>query len=111
MFLTQINIILITAYLSSVNCFIHPINLLSRRDSVFRDSLSLRWATECDVDEAANRATNRFVKRGQPSSPGWKNPSQFDILTEWVACDEANRAIICEYDPDALWLVRLFLLF
>lgn len=68
--------------------------------SVFRTPSRLLSKTECDIDEV----TNVFVKRGQPSFPGWKDVSKFDALTEWVTCDEANRPVICEYDPDAWWL-------
>ncbi len=71
-------------------------------NSVFMSSSSSSSSSkqECDIEEV----TNVFVKRGQPSFPGWKNVSQFDTLTEWATCDEANRPVICEYDPDAWWL-------
>ena len=68
--------------------------------TVLRPPSRLPSKTECDLDEV----TNVFVKRGQPSFPGWKDVSKFDALTEWVTCDEANRPVICEYDPDAWWL-------
>lgn len=45
-------------------------------------------------------------KHARPSFPGWKRRAAQldDKLTEWVTADEANRPIICEYEPDALWL-------
>lgn len=50
-----------------------------------------------------SRISNSAFKKSQPSSPGWKG-GQLDQLTEWATSDEANRPIICEYEPDALWL-------
>jgi len=44
-----------------------------------------------------------FLGEGRPSTPGWK-PGQLDKLTDWAVNDQANRPIICEYKPDALWL-------
>jgi hypothetical protein len=40
---------------------------------------------------------------GRPSSPGWKT-GQLDQLTDWAVADAANRAVICEYEPDGVWL-------
>lgn len=47
-----------------------------------------------------------FMK-GQPSYPAWKSKRRRQKLyemTEWATSDEANRPIICEYEPDAGWL-------
>lgn len=38
-----------------------------------------------------------------PSNPGWKR-GQLNVLTEWAVSDEANRPIVCEYEPSAFWL-------
>mmetsp|Transcript_26490 Transcript_26490/g.30791 ORF Transcript_26490/g.30791 Transcript_26490/m.30791 type:complete len:486 (+) Transcript_26490:165-1622(+) len=64
---------------------------------------SISEGPECEIEDATSSA-KRFFKKGQPSVPGWKNPTDFDRLTDWVLCDESNRPIICEYDPDARWL-------
>jgi hypothetical protein len=45
----------------------------------------------------------RRVYEGRPSFPGWKT-RQLDTLTDWAKNDEANRSVICEYEPDAWWL-------
>jgi hypothetical protein len=45
----------------------------------------------------------RPTLEGMPSSPGWKK-GQLNRLTDWAMSDEANRAVIDEYDPDGLWL-------
>lgn len=45
----------------------------------------------------------RKVYRGNPSFPGWKK-GEFERLTNWAMNDEANRPIICEYEPSASWL-------
>jgi hypothetical protein len=45
----------------------------------------------------------RKVYRGNPSLPGWKK-GEFERLTNWAMSDEANRPIICEYEPSASWL-------
>jgi len=47
------------------------------------------------------------LRKGQPSYPAWKSKSgrkQLYEMTEWATSDEANRPIICEYEPDATWL-------
>jgi hypothetical protein len=98
-------VILASGALATVSGFINsqkfnPINGPVHRS---RSRLCSGGQAECDILDL-DVATRNFVKRGQPSSPGWKNPSRFDRLTEWVTCDEANRPIICEYDPDAIWL-------
>mmetsp|Transcript_8704 Transcript_8704/g.13350 ORF Transcript_8704/g.13350 Transcript_8704/m.13350 type:complete len:456 (-) Transcript_8704:334-1701(-) len=41
--------------------------------------------------------------QGMPSTPGWRK-GQLDTLTDWAVNDKANRPVICEYEPDALWL-------
>ena len=40
---------------------------------------------------------------GLPSARGWKS-GRLDKLTEWTVAEEPNRPIICEYQPNALWL-------
>mmetsp|Transcript_3565 Transcript_3565/g.8125 ORF Transcript_3565/g.8125 Transcript_3565/m.8125 type:complete len:469 (+) Transcript_3565:80-1486(+) len=45
----------------------------------------------------------RRAYEGLPSSPGWKR-GQLDTLTDWAVNDEANRPVICEYEPDAGYL-------
>lgn len=45
----------------------------------------------------------RRAYEGLPSSPGWKR-GQLDTMTDWAVSDEANRPIICEYEPGAAWL-------
>ncbi|CAB9515685.1 expressed unknown protein [Seminavis robusta] len=40
---------------------------------------------------------------GQPSSPGWKQ-GQLETLVSWAVSDKANRPVMREYEPDALWL-------
>jgi hypothetical protein len=58
-----------------------------------------------DEGERLPDFTRRSVPIGKPSSPGWKNKEQsLDELTEWAIADEANRPILCEWEPDALWL-------
>ncbi len=44
-----------------------------------------------------------WSNEGRPSMVGWR-PGQLDRLTQWAQADQANRPIICEYKPDALWL-------
>mmetsp|Transcript_508 Transcript_508/g.631 ORF Transcript_508/g.631 Transcript_508/m.631 type:complete len:467 (+) Transcript_508:102-1502(+) len=57
----------------------------------FQDSSS-------NIDELSPRSIKGF-----PSSPGWKR-GQLDDLTNWATAEETNRPIICEYEPDGLWL-------
>lgn len=45
----------------------------------------------------------RRAYEGLPSSPGWKR-GQLDTLTDWAVNDEANRPVICEYEPDSMYL-------
>lgn len=52
--------------------------------------------------EPSSRSKSAYFE-GRPSSPGWKS-GQLDRLTDWAVSDEANRDIICEYQPDGLWL-------
>jgi predicted membrane chloride channel (bestrophin family) len=52
---------------------------------------------------AKGRSTAYYSFEGKPSSPGWKT-GQLDTLTDWAVADAANRAVICEYAPDGLWL-------
>jgi hypothetical protein len=47
------------------------------------------------------------LRKGQPSYPAWKSKRRrrkLNEMTEWATSDEANRPIVCEYEPDALWL-------
>lgn len=55
--------------------------------------------------KAANssRSAQQRALRGTPSFPGWRK-NELDKLTDWAVNDEANRPVICEYEPDALWL-------
>ncbi len=51
--------------------------------------------------------TRQILKRGRPSNPGWrrrKGDKSLNELTDWATADEANRPIICEWEPDAVWL-------
>lgn len=38
------------------------------------------------------------------SPPPLQPPKSLDELTEWATSDESNRPILCEWEPDALWL-------
>ncbi len=53
-----------------------------------------------------SESTKSFLQKGNPSSPGWKNKNLLNDVTDWATSDEANRPIICEYEPDAGWLWR-----
>ena len=47
------------------------------------------------------------IGKGQPSYPAWRSKQkrkQLSEMGEWATSDESNRPIICEYEPDALWL-------
>ena len=63
----------------------------------------LRASVE-DEGEMLTKFAQQFVLKGKPSNVGWKNSRKLDDLTEWATSDEANRPIICEYEPDARWL-------
>jgi len=52
----------------------------------------------------------QLLSRGKPSSPGWKN-RKLDELTEWATSDDANRPIVCEYEPDGMCYVFLTLVY
>eukprot|EP00566_Odontella_aurita_P001291 CAMPEP_0113573000 /NCGR_PEP_ID=MMETSP0015_2-20120614/26385_1 /TAXON_ID=2838 /ORGANISM="Odontella" /LENGTH=553 /DNA_ID=CAMNT_0000476051 /DNA_START=128 /DNA_END=1789 /DNA_ORIENTATION=- /assembly_acc=CAM_ASM_000160 len=54
-----------------------------------------------NVRSASLRGNRAFA--GRPSTPGWAT-GQLDKLTDWVQTDEANRPVICEYEPDGTWL-------
>ena len=41
--------------------------------------------------------------RGLPSTPGWR-AGRFNELTEWATNEASNRPVVCEYQPDGLWL-------
>jgi hypothetical protein len=45
----------------------------------------------------------RRRSQGRPSTPGWAK-GKLNGLTDWAVNDEANRPVICEYEPDGLWL-------
>jgi hypothetical protein len=50
-------------------------------------------------------APPRRVYEGSPSNPGWKRGQlPNNQLTDWAVTHEANRPVICEYEPDTLWL-------
>jgi len=62
-----------------------------------------RYLTEDEVHELLSGG----LRKGQPSYPAWKSKrrrKQLNEMTEWATSDEANRPIICEYEPNALWL-------
>lgn len=62
-----------------------------------------RYLSEDQVHELLSGG----LRKGQPSYPAWKSKrrrQQLNEMTEWATSDEANRPIICEYEPDALWL-------
>lgn len=40
---------------------------------------------------------------GMPSNPGWRS-ERLNRLTEWADSQQANRPIICEYEPKGFWL-------
>ena len=48
-------------------------------------------------------AIDEALDEGRPSFPGWSK-QQLNELTDWAVADAANRPIIREYEPDALWL-------
>jgi len=80
---------------------VYKVGKTSRRShQIFSDSQ--------DEEHQLTPLARQFVQKGKPSSPGWKNRKKkrkrLDDLTEWAVSDEANRPIICEYDPDAWWL-------
>lgn len=104
MYLSQITLlsVLLGSIVSSCDSFSPSFTSLHKNIRGWSTSQLQSSGPECFIELDDN--TNKFVTRGQPSAAGWKNPSQLDRLTEWVTCDEANRPIICEYDPDATWL-------
>ena len=58
-------------------------------------------------EEQVNELLSGGLKKGQPSYPAWQSERKRKTLyemTEWATSDEANRPIICEYEPDAWWL-------
>lgn len=48
-------------------------------------------------------ATNAISGGGRPSNPGWES-SRLNRLTEWADEVQPNRPIICEYQPQGIWL-------
>ncbi|CAJ1966016.1 unnamed protein product [Cylindrotheca closterium] len=50
-----------------------------------------------------NSVPPRRAYEGLPSTPGWKG-GQLDRLTDWAVNDEANRPVICEYEPEGTYL-------
>ena len=66
------------------------------------------WTARNSVSRNLHRhrlfsSSGRSSYDGAPSSPGWKR-NQLNRLTDWAVSDAANRPVICEYEPDALWL-------
>jgi len=58
-------------------------------------------------EEEVHELLSGGLLKGQPSYPAWKSKrrrNQLYKLAEWATSDEANRPIICEFEPDALWL-------
>ena len=51
-----------------------------------------------------NSTPPRKIYEGAPSTPGWRNPNQLDKLTDWAVNEDANRPVLCEYQPDGSWL-------
>lgn len=46
-----------------------------------------------------------FDAKGVPSDVGWGGDSgRFNRLTEWAETQQANRPIVCEYEPSGKWL-------
>ena len=66
-------------------------------------------ATEDEREQLTDFAKH-LLSRGKPSSPGWKN-RKLDELTEWATSDDANRPIVCEYEPDGMYSVLCILFY
>mmetsp|Transcript_23752 Transcript_23752/g.55918 ORF Transcript_23752/g.55918 Transcript_23752/m.55918 type:complete len:556 (-) Transcript_23752:59-1726(-) len=74
-------------------------------DNPESDQLSRRYLTEEEVRELLSGGLS--IGKGQPSYPAWRSKRRRKKLfemTEWATSDEPNRPILCEYEPDALWL-------
>lgn len=76
-----------------------PVSLLSR--SATSTSSSILHSSQ-DKKETQFNAIEK-VLQGNPSFPGW-NKKQLSKLTDWAVSHDANRPVICEYEPDAKWL-------
>jgi len=64
-----------------------------------------RYLTEDQVHELLSGGLS--IAKGQPSYPAWRSTrrgKQLFEMGEWATSDEPNRPILCEYEPDALWL-------
>ena len=85
------------------------ISLLCSSALAFDQRLSSRrqhvWTSQHDGDLLTHRYTlpPKRAYEGFPSKPGWET-GRLDQLTDWVVNTKANRPIIREYRPDALWL-------
>jgi hypothetical protein len=85
-------LVLISIFLPTSQCFFYPLYLsksAEHRTQPFRHLNSSDGPELCNIEE--DSAASRFVRRGRPSSPGWKNPSDLDRLTDWVTCDEGEK--------------------
>lgn len=62
--------------------------------------------SETDFNDIIAASLNKsyLLQKGKPSYPAWKNKRKLDEITEWATSDDANRPVICEYEPDAWWL-------
>jgi len=59
-------------------------------------------------DQVNELLSGGLLQKGRPSYPAWKSTNRkrnkLYEMTEWATSEEANRPIICTYEPDALWL-------
>lgn len=59
------------------------------------------------TEEMVNEILSGGLTKGQPSYPAWKSKirrNQLYEMTDWATSDAPNRPILCEYEPDAMWL-------
>ena len=56
--------------------------------------------TEDEIRPIANR---KPMWEGKPGRGGWKQ-GQLEKVAGWAASTEANRPIVCEFEPHAFWL-------
>ena len=80
--------------------------------SLFKQSSSLSSSNnnnnvnrnrKSNIQQQLLQQQRALMLEGRPSSPGWKK-GELDKLTDWAVSDVPNRPVICEYQPDALWL-------
>lgn len=78
--------------------------LFTSKSSEAEDAPKKRYLTEDQVQELLSSGG---LTKGKPSYPAWKSKrkrKQLFEMAEWATSDEANRPIMCEYEPDTLWL-------